>query len=238
MADLKTYPEGTPFTGRIGRTAATSEPAWPLPPQARDGAPNVLVFLLDDVGFAQLGCFGSDIDTPHIDALAADGVRFTNFHVTPMCSPTRAALLTGVNPHRAGAGHVGQAPAHQPLGRGDAVRRIVGLQRLGAVPDLAALILQIAHHRRQQHPALHHHPVLAVLGLERAVERAHHPAGHLRAPREAAVAAREEQLAAELLDKRKNAGDATAIRISIAMRPKDRTASGVMTRPRSWPPAS
>ena len=55
MSDLKTYPEGTPFTGKIGRTAATSEPAWPLPQRAKAGAPNVLVFLLDDVGFAQLG---------------------------------------------------------------------------------------------------------------------------------------------------------------------------------------
>ena len=64
MSDLKLYPEGTPFTGRIGRTAATSEPAWPQPPLARAGAPNVLVFLLDDVGFAQLGCYGADIRTP------------------------------------------------------------------------------------------------------------------------------------------------------------------------------
>ena len=55
MKELKTYPEGTPFTGTIGRTASTSEAAWPLPQRARPGAPNVLTFLLDDVGFAQLG---------------------------------------------------------------------------------------------------------------------------------------------------------------------------------------
>jgi len=71
LKELKTYPEGTPFTGTIGRTASTSEAAWPLPKRARDGAPNVLTFLLDDVGFAQLGCFGSDIRTPTFDRLAA-----------------------------------------------------------------------------------------------------------------------------------------------------------------------
>ena len=57
---------------------------------------------LDDAGFAQLGCYGSDIATPHIDALAAAGLRYTNFHVTPLCSPTRASLLTGRNPHAVG----------------------------------------------------------------------------------------------------------------------------------------
>jgi arylsulfatase A-like enzyme len=66
----------------------------------------VVIVLADDLGFADLGCYGSEILTPHLDALAARGLRFTNFHVTPMCSPTRAALLTGLNPHAAGIGHV------------------------------------------------------------------------------------------------------------------------------------
>ncbi len=104
MQDLEFYREGTPFTGRIGRTAATSEPAWPLPPKARDGAPNVLVFLLDDVGFAQLGCYGSDIRTPNFDRLAANGLRYRDFHTTAICSPTRACLLTGRNHHSNGVG--------------------------------------------------------------------------------------------------------------------------------------
>src|SRR4051794_38917123 len=90
------------FEGHIGRTLADSEPYFDVPPHPGDGAPNVVVVVLDDTGFAQLGCFGSDIDTPHMDALAADGLQFTNFHVTPLCSPTRAALLTGRSPHRAG----------------------------------------------------------------------------------------------------------------------------------------
>ncbi|MCW2542933.1 MAG: arylsulfatase family protein, partial [Frankiales bacterium] len=65
-----------------------------------------MIVLADDLGFADLGCYGSEILTPQLDALAARGLRFTNFHVTPMCSPTRAALLTGLNPHAAGIGHV------------------------------------------------------------------------------------------------------------------------------------
>ena len=90
MKELKTYPEGTPFTGKIGRTASTSEPAWPMPVRAKEGAPNVLVFLLDDVGFAQLGCYGSDIATPNINRLANGGLRYRDFHTTAICSPTRA----------------------------------------------------------------------------------------------------------------------------------------------------
>ncbi len=104
MKALKTYPEGTAFTGKIGRTAATSEAAWPQPQRARPGAPNVLVFLLDDVGFAQLGCYGSDIRTPNFDRLAAGGVRYRDFHTTAICSPTRACLLTGRNHHSNGVG--------------------------------------------------------------------------------------------------------------------------------------
>ncbi len=66
----------------------------------------MVIVLCDDLGFSDLGCFGAEIPTPNIDALAAGGVRYTNFHVTPMCSPTRASLLTGLNPHMAGVGHV------------------------------------------------------------------------------------------------------------------------------------
>ncbi len=90
------------FEGTIGRTVAQSTPWWDEPPEAGEGSPDVVVILLDDTGFAQLGCFGSEIDTPNIDALAADGLRFTNFHVTPLCSPTRAALMTGRANHAVG----------------------------------------------------------------------------------------------------------------------------------------
>ncbi|WP_420626717.1 sulfatase-like hydrolase/transferase [Candidatus Poriferisodalis sp.] len=98
-----TAPSAQPsFQGRIGRTFAESEPWFEEHPHAPPGAPNVVFVLLDDTGFAQFGCFGSDIDTPHVDALAADGVQFTNFHVAPLCSPTRASLLTGRVQHAVG----------------------------------------------------------------------------------------------------------------------------------------
>ena len=82
------------FQGTIGRTLADSQAWFDEPPHPGADAPNVVVVLLDDTGFAQLGCYGSEIDTRHIDALAANGLQFNNFHVTPLCSPTRAALLT------------------------------------------------------------------------------------------------------------------------------------------------
>ncbi len=97
---------GREFGGRIGDDWRTSEPWWPPTPAPPDGAPNVVLIVLDDVGFAQLGCFGSDIDTPVLDGLAVKGVRLSNFHTTALCSPTRAALLTGRNHHRSGMGRV------------------------------------------------------------------------------------------------------------------------------------
>jgi arylsulfatase A-like enzyme len=94
------------FGGKIGDDWRTSEPWWPPVPTPPEGAPNVVLIVLDDVGFAQLGCYGSDIETPVIDGLAAQGVRLTNFHTTALCSPTRACLLTGRNHHRSGMGRV------------------------------------------------------------------------------------------------------------------------------------
>ena len=98
-----TYPiQPAPFEGRIGRTLAESEPHFASSAHPGPEAPNVVIVLLDDTGFAQFGCYGSDIDTPHVDALAAGGLQFTNFHVTPLCSPTRASLLTGRSQHAVG----------------------------------------------------------------------------------------------------------------------------------------
>ncbi len=97
---------GVTFGGRIGRDWRESEPWWPPEPTAPDGAPNVVLIVLDDVGFAQLGCYGSAIDTPVIDQLAGGGVRLANFHTTALCSPTRACLLTGRNHHRNAMGRV------------------------------------------------------------------------------------------------------------------------------------
>jgi arylsulfatase len=111
---MKTYPEGGRFNGRIERTAGRSEPSWPQPPKAQPGAPNVVVILLDDVGFAQLGCYGSDIRTPHMDRLAAGGLRYRDFHTTAICSPTRACLLTGRNHHSNGVGIIQEMATGYP----------------------------------------------------------------------------------------------------------------------------
>lgn len=96
----------TRFEGVIGPSWRESTPWWPPAVRAPAGAPNVLLVVLDDVGFAQLGCYGSDIATPVMDRLAAEGVRLANFHTTSLCSPTRACLLTGRNHHTVGMGRI------------------------------------------------------------------------------------------------------------------------------------
>src|SRR5947209_20538982 len=68
--------------------------------------PNVVVILSVDMGFSDLGCYGGEINTPNLDALAANGLRFTQFYNTARCCPTRASLLTGLYPHQAGVGHM------------------------------------------------------------------------------------------------------------------------------------
>src|SRR3954470_23730914 len=93
---------GEAFEGTIGRTHAESTPWWPTPPHPGEDAPDVVVLLIDDLGFSHFGCYGSEIDTPNIDRLAAGGLQYTNFHVPPLGSPPRAALLTGRNHHSVG----------------------------------------------------------------------------------------------------------------------------------------
>lgn len=92
------------FNGTIRHTIAESESSWSEEPKAN--RPNVVVIVLDDVGYSQLGCYGSSIDTPALDCIAERGLRYSNFHVTPLCSPTRACLLTGRNHHAVGVGRV------------------------------------------------------------------------------------------------------------------------------------
>jgi arylsulfatase len=114
VSDTET-PRGYPdFPGTVGRTFAGSTSWWPERATPRRGAPNVVIMLADDLGYSDLGCYGSEIPTPHLDALAARGVRLTNFHSTPMCSPTRAALLTGLGPHRVGFGSVAHSDSGFP----------------------------------------------------------------------------------------------------------------------------
>ncbi|MCU1379067.1 MAG: arylsulfatase, partial [Acidimicrobiales bacterium] len=90
------------FEGRVERLASESEPWWPAPTVPPEGAPNVVLVLLDDMGFSDIGPFGAEIPTPTLDRLAAGGLRYSNYHTTPLCSPARAAIQTGLNPHKAG----------------------------------------------------------------------------------------------------------------------------------------
>jgi arylsulfatase A-like enzyme len=96
---LLEYKPGTTFPGVIGRTADVSKPAWPEPLRAKKGAPNVLFIVLDDTGFGHLSCYGGLVETPNIDRLAQDGLRYTNMHTTALCSPSRSCMLTGRNHH-------------------------------------------------------------------------------------------------------------------------------------------
>src|SRR5664279_1174641 len=99
---IKEYPAGESFPGVIGRTTDESSPAWPTQVRAAQGAPNVLTIVLDDTGFGQLGCYGSPIETPTFDAIAADGLRYNNMHTRALCSPSRSCIITGRNHHANG----------------------------------------------------------------------------------------------------------------------------------------
>ena len=72
--------------------------------------PNIIVIMVDDMGFSDIGCYGGEIETPNIDGLAAKGLRFKQFYNTGRCCPTRASLMTGLYPHQAGIGHMTEAP--------------------------------------------------------------------------------------------------------------------------------
>jgi arylsulfatase len=106
------------FEGVINRTQAESTPWWAPPPHPGDDAPNVVLVLLDDTGFSHFGCYGSDLATPNIDRLASGGLRYSNFHVTPLCSPTRASLLTGRNHHTVGMRSLSNFDSGYPHMRG------------------------------------------------------------------------------------------------------------------------
>ncbi|QOC28154.1 sulfatase-like hydrolase/transferase [Microbacterium hominis] len=104
------------FRGSVGTTVADSVPWWPEPNTTPRR--NLVVVILDDTGWSDLGCFGSEIATPHIDALAHNGVRYSNFHVTPLCSPTRASFLTGKNNHAVGMRFLADTDTGFPNSRG------------------------------------------------------------------------------------------------------------------------
>lgn len=102
------------FGGKIGKTFEDSKPDFPQPVKAPKGAPNVVLILLDDLGFGQPGTFGGPVPTPALDSLADTGLRFNRFHTTAICSPTRAALLTGRNHHQVGMGTITELATGYP----------------------------------------------------------------------------------------------------------------------------
>jgi len=126
---MQRTPAGEAFEGRISKTFAESEPWWPAPKLGR-GRPDVVLVVLDDTGFSHFGCYGSSIETPNVDRLAADGLRFTGFHTTALCSPTRACLLTGRNHHAVGMRAISNFDTGFPNMR-------------GAVPKSAATLPEI-----------------------------------------------------------------------------------------------
>lgn len=106
--------QGERFAGTIGLTVAESTPIWPARPAPPTGTPNVLMIVVDDVGYGHFGCYGSSVDTPNIDRLAAGGLRYGSFHTTALCSPTRSCLLTGRNAHTNALGNIAESASGFP----------------------------------------------------------------------------------------------------------------------------
>src|SRR5262245_6685666 len=107
-------PPPQPFGGKIGLSAQDSTPYWPpivVPPK---GAPNVLLIMTDDAGYGISSTFGGVIPTPNLDRIAQMGLRYTQFHSTALCSPTRAALITGRNHHSVGFGIISEQSTGYP----------------------------------------------------------------------------------------------------------------------------
>ncbi|MFH3478330.1 arylsulfatase [Xanthobacter variabilis] len=111
---LQLPPPPQPFRGVIKDLSQDSRPYWPARIVPPSGAPNVLLIMTDDVGFGAPSTFGGVIPTPTLDRIANDGLRYTNFHSTSLCSPTRAALLTGRNHHVAGYGVIAEMATGYP----------------------------------------------------------------------------------------------------------------------------
>jgi arylsulfatase len=111
---LNEYQPGTAFPGMIGRTVDESSPAWPEPLRAKEGSPNIIFFVLDDVGYGQMSAFGGLVNTPNIDSLGENGLRYTNMHTTALCSPTRSCILTGRNHHSNGVAAIMETATGYP----------------------------------------------------------------------------------------------------------------------------
>ena len=131
--DRTVLPPSPPeYSGKIGKNYKESTPDWKpsLPVNAPEGAPNILMIVLDDIGYSQLGSFGGPIETPNLDKIAASGLRYTNFHTTALCSPSRGALLTGRNHHAIGLAAITEAATGYP-------------GNFGTMPKSAATIAEV-----------------------------------------------------------------------------------------------
>lgn len=150
------------FRGQIGRTAAESKAA-PLDATVLPAnSPNVIYIVLDDTGFADLRCYGSEIATPHIDALAAGGLLYNNFHTKAICSPTRASLLTGRNSHAVGMKELAGDDQGYPHSR-------------GRVTPAAATVAQIPQSRGYSTLGLGKWHLVPTREMKASGERAHWP---------------------------------------------------------------
>lgn len=108
VGDVLPFPV-PPMGGKVGPTMQESVHKWrETPSHLPEDAPNILIVMLDDVGFGQASTFGGEIETPTLSRLAKEGIAYNRFHTTAMCSPTRAALITGRNQHRVGSGQVAE----------------------------------------------------------------------------------------------------------------------------------
>jgi len=119
-----------PFAGKIENSIRQSKPDFRMDPKAPAGAPNIVIILADDLGFADVTPFGGEIRTPNIQRLADTGLRYNHFTVTAMCSPTRAALLTGLNHHSAGVAWVSEWDYGYPGYRGELAPDVVTLPQI------------------------------------------------------------------------------------------------------------
>jgi arylsulfatase len=115
LSSQESLPRPDPaFHGKISVKREGAIPYWPEPIKAPDGAPNIVVILLDDVGYGAASVFGGPVQTPALEKLAASGLRYNRFHVNALCSPTRASLLTGRNNHQVGFGTVAESASGFP----------------------------------------------------------------------------------------------------------------------------
>ena len=150
----ETLPRPDPaFNGKIGRTAKESIPDFPKEVHAPKGAPNILLIMTDDVGFGASSTFGGPIPTPALDRLAHNGLRYNQFHTTALCSPTRAALITGRNHHTAATGTI------MEMGTG-----FPGYNTL--MPKSVGTIAEVLEAERLQHGMVRQEPQRSRLAFE------------------------------------------------------------------------